>query len=47
MGLYGFGKNNQLKKKGGKPRLQHFNFKQTLHCFPLNGNPEKPEVCGI
>lgn len=24
---------------GAKPKLPHFNFNQTLHCFPINGNP--------
>ncbi|CAD8190196.1 unnamed protein product [Paramecium octaurelia] len=29
---------------GCKPRLQNLNTPQTLHCFPLNGNPQNPEV---
>ncbi|CAD8090802.1 unnamed protein product [Paramecium primaurelia] len=29
---------------GCKPRLHNLNTPQTLHCFPLNGNPQDPEV---
>ncbi|CAD8128603.1 unnamed protein product [Paramecium sonneborni] len=29
---------------GCKPRLHNLNCTQTLHCFPLNGNPQDPEV---
>lgn len=32
---------------GAKPRLPHFNVNQTLHCFPLNGYPQSPEVVGL
>ncbi|KAL4499199.1 hypothetical protein ABPG72_006785 [Tetrahymena utriculariae] len=36
--LYGF---------GAKPKLPHFNYTQTLHCFPINGNPMNPQVYGL
>lgn len=32
---------------GGKPKLPNFSFNQALHCFPLNGNPNNPEVYGL
>lgn len=36
--MYGF---------GAKPKLPHFNVPNTLHCFPLNGYPDQPEVYGL
>ena len=32
---------------GGKPRLPHFNFPQVLHCFPVTGYPQNPDVFGL
>ena len=32
---------------GCKPKLNVFNTKDTLHCFPLNDNPDDPEVYGL
>ena len=32
---------------GAKPKLPHFNSNVTSHCFPINGNPNNPEVYGI
>ena len=29
---------------GAKPKMPHFNSNQTLHCFPINGNINNPEV---
>ncbi|CAD8209885.1 unnamed protein product [Paramecium octaurelia] len=36
--LYGF---------GCKPIMQNYNTNQTLHLFPLNDNPDDPEVNGL
>lgn len=27
--------------------MPHFNSNQTMHCFPLNGQPQNPEVYGM
>lgn len=32
---------------GGKPKLPHFSFPQVLHCFPVTGYPQNPEVFGL
>ena len=32
---------------GGKPRLPHFTFHEVLHCFPVTGYPQNPEVFGL
>jgi len=32
---------------GCKPHLPLINTNQTLHCFPINGNPEAPELEGL
>lgn len=32
---------------GGKPKLPHFTVHQVLHCFPLTGYPQNPEVFGL
>ncbi|CAD8192936.1 unnamed protein product [Paramecium pentaurelia] len=36
--LYGF---------GCKPKMNYYNTNQTLHLFPLNDNPNDPEVYGL
>ncbi|EGR31748.1 hypothetical protein IMG5_102480 [Ichthyophthirius multifiliis] len=36
--MYGF---------GAKPKLPNFYYNQTMHCFPLNGNPQNPDVHGM
>ncbi|KRX08060.1 C2 domain [Pseudocohnilembus persalinus] len=43
--VYGFGQD--IKDYSAKPRLPHFNTNQTLHCFPVNGYPQKPEAVGL
>ncbi|KAM3138201.1 hypothetical protein pb186bvf_009664 [Paramecium bursaria] len=32
---------------GCKPKLNMINTNETLHCFPLNDNPDDPEVYGL
>lgn len=32
---------------GCKPKLPRIKSNTTLHCFPINGVPENPEVDGI
>jgi len=36
--MYGF---------GGKPKMPNLSSEKTLHCFPLNGNVNDPEVDGM
>lgn len=38
MPVYGF---------GCKPKLNVINSNDTLHCFPLNDDPDDPEVDGL
>lgn len=32
---------------GGKPKMPSLNSEKTLHCFPLTGNINDPEVEGM
>lgn len=32
---------------GGKPKLPTLSSNQVLHCFPINGLPQTPEVYGL
>jgi hypothetical protein len=32
---------------GAKPRYQTLNLNETLHCFPLSGNPANPIASGL
>jgi len=40
---YDFDKNVPVYGFGAKPRLPNLTSNQTLHCFPINGNPSNPE----
>ncbi|CAD8199413.1 unnamed protein product [Paramecium pentaurelia] len=44
---YSYDKRVPMYGFGCKPNLKNFKSTQTLHCFPLNGNPQDPEVEGI
>ncbi|CAD8105544.1 unnamed protein product [Paramecium sonneborni] len=44
---YSYDKKVPIYGFGCKPNLKKLKSSQTLHCFPLNGNPQDPEVLGI
>ncbi|CAD8098693.1 unnamed protein product [Paramecium primaurelia] len=44
---YSYDKKVPMYGFGCKPNLKNFKSTETLHCFPLNGNPQDPEVEGI
>ncbi|CAK94291.1 unnamed protein product (macronuclear) [Paramecium tetraurelia] len=44
---YSYDKRVPMYGFGCKPNLKNFKSSSTSHCFPLNGNPQDPEVEGI